>query len=230
MALSIPPLPAVAAESPRSTMREFSQDLERLASGVRGGAAPVRPLEAPARIEPVSLAAEVRQAADSVTQARGADRNLEQLEGILGQARNLAFQAVNDRTRTARPEDQARFAELLDQGRELTADPEFLREASLSSFPASLGAIQVIDRTLSEISDQRGMLGIFQSAKLAQVGQMLRDGVAGVVSSSSVIRDRVVAVNLATSAAAAIESQRDSSLLGDSNAAGQILASLVGRL
>jgi hypothetical protein len=109
------------------------------------------------------------------------------------------------------------------------ADPDFLRDVSLASFPASLGAIQVIDRTLSEISDQRGLLGLFQAQKLAQVGNMLRTGISGVVSSNAVIRDRVVATNLATSAVADLASAQNSSLLSGNTAAGQILASLVGQ-
>ncbi len=233
MASSIPPLPAVAAESAsqnRNRVQAFTQNLANLSAGVRASGDSIRPVEAPPRVEPVPLAAEIRAASDAITQARTADRNLNQLTDVLSRARGLAFQAVNDRSRSPRPDQQEEFRQLIEESRDLTADPDFLRDVSLATFPASIGAIQVIDRTLSEISDQRGLLGLFQTQKLAQVGNMLRTGISGVVSSNAVIRDRVVATNLATSAVADLTSAQNSSLLSGNTAAGQILASLVGQL
>ncbi len=229
MAPSIQP-PAAPSASTQSNMREFGQNLERLAHGVRTSGVGARPVEPAASVKPAEVAEEVRRASDSVTEARTKETGLKALEGLLGQARSLAFASVNERGKLARAEDLEAFAAVVKQARQVDGRPDYLEGIGIGDFKASLGAIQVIDRSLSELSDQRGLLGIFQASKLAQIGNLLRGGVAGVVSSSSVVRDRVVAVNLAASAAVDLGKQPESSLLGDGNAAGQILASMVGRL
>ena len=63
MASSIPPLPAVAAESAsqnRNRVQAFTQNLANLSAGVRASGDSIRPVEAPPRVEPVPLAAEIR--------------------------------------------------------------------------------------------------------------------------------------------------------------------------
>jgi flagellin-like hook-associated protein FlgL len=250
MALSIPPLPAVGAENTNRSLSGFSQSLEKLSTNLRQSGVGPRPATSEQfeeRVKAAELSKSVRNANDAVAEARTADQSLKKVGELLSKARSLAFDAINEPGSSLRSEDQVEYSKLLRRideiassvvfggGPLLEGSPSFgpeggLSKVDLSSFQGSIGSIQVIDRAISEVGDQRGLLGIFQVSKLSQIGNLLRTGVGGLVSSNSVVRDRTVAINLATSAASKLEQQPDSSLLGSGNAAGQILASLVGRL
>lgn len=254
MALSIASGPAAGTE-PQNTNHTFSSSLERLGQSLRQSGTGARPAaygeqSTDPRVTPTELSKSVRDTSDSVSEARTAGNQLTKVEGLLGKARSLAFEAVNEPGQREREHDQAEFTKVAEQidgiatgivfggGPLLAGSKSFgeegaLGKVDLSSFQGSIGAIQVIDRAISEVTDQRGLLGIFQSSKLSAIGNMLRSGIsssAGVVSSSAVIRDRVSAVQLAQTTASQLQRQHDSSLLGSNNAAGQILASIVGRL
>ena len=255
MALSIPTTSAVAAESPNrnptQASQSFSSSLEKLSSSLRQSGAGVRPADYGAafeeRVKAAELSKSVRDANDAVSEARTASEGLGKVDVLLRQARSLAFGAVNEPGRREREQDQVQYSKVLRDIDEIASGVVFgggpllegsqsfgteggLGKVDLSSFQGSIGAIQVIDRALSEVSDQRGLLGSFQTQKLMSIGNLLRGGIGGVVSSSAVVRDRVVAVNLAKSAVAELNQQSQSSLLGSGTAAGQILASIVGRL
>lgn len=238
MAPPIPPLTAVSAESLNRNMSTgFAQSLDRLAYGVRQSGAGARPVEYVAgdlaQVKAAEAIEQVLSANDAVTEARMADRNFEKVSGKLARARELTFQAVNSPEKRLRGEDRDEFDRMIDAVQELTQGSPLvdgnLKRLDPGSFQGSLGAIQVIDRAISEVTDQRGLLGMFQASKLTQIGNFLRDGVAGVVTSNSVIRDRVVAVNLAQSAVAALENQKSNGLLANSEVAGQVLAAIAGR-
>jgi|GEM_PF-1060047 len=251
MASSINPIPAVSAESPNRSLSEFSQSLERLSSGLRQSGVGARPADYADRearkVQAAELSKNVRDTNDAVTEARTADEGLKQIDGLLAKARGLVFGGINEPGRKLKDEDQAEFSRVLQRvdqvaqslvfgsGPLLDGSESFgaegkLAKTDVSNFEGSIGAIQVVDRAISEVGDQRGLLGIFQSNKLAETGRLLRGGLGGIVSSNSVVRDRTVAVNLAESAAGELLRERESSLLGSGNAAGQILASIVGRL
>jgi flagellin-like hook-associated protein FlgL len=251
MASSINPIPAVSAESPNRSLSEFSQSLEKLSSGLQKSGVGTRPADYADRedrkVQAAELSKQVRDTNDAVTEARTADEGLKQLDGLLSQARGLVFGGINEPGRKLKEEDQAEFSKVLQRVDQVASSLVFgggpllagsasfgaegnLAKADVSNFEGSIGAIQVVDRAISEVGDQRGLLGIFQSNKLAETGRLLRGGLAGVVSSNSVVRDRTVAVNLAQSAAGELVRERESSLLGSGNTAGQILASIVGRL
>lgn len=251
MASSINPIPAVSAESPNRSLSEFSQSLEKLSSGLRQSGLATRPADYAGRddrkVQATELSKQVRDSNDAVTEARTAVDGLKQLDGLLSQARGLVFGGINEPGRKLRDEDQAEFSRVLQRVDQVATSIVFgggpllagsvsfgaegnLAKADVSNFEGSIGAIQVLDRAISEVGDQRGLLGIFQSNKLAEIGRLLRGGLSGVVSSNSVIRDRTVAVNLAQSAAGELVRERESSLLGSGNKAGQVLASIVGRL
>ncbi len=249
MALSINQTPAVSGES--STNRAFAQSLERLSSSIKQygvGAQPAAYGEMiESRVKALELGQQVRDTNDSVTEARIAGEKLTGLEAKLREARGLVFGSLNEPGRRLSDGDRVEFSKTIQEIDAIAASVVFgggpllegsqsfgsegeLQKIELSDQKASVGAIQVIDRAISEVTNQRGLLGIFQTAKLTSIGNLLRQGLDGVVSSNSVIRSRVVAQNLATSAAADIREQTESSLLGSNQAAGQILASIVGRL
>ena len=255
MALSIPPASVVSAESQNRNVTQasqgFSQSLEKLSSSLRQSGAGARPAEYGAQVEERVKAAElgksVRNANDAVSEARIAGEGLGRLDSLLGKARSLAFGSINEPGRRERETDQVEYSRVLKEIDSIASSVVFgggaliegsasfgpegsLKSIDLSSFKGSIGAIQVIDRAIGEVSDQRGLLGVFQTHKLASIGNLLRGGLGGLVSSDSVVRDRTVAERLATSAVSELQSQPDSSLLGSGNAAGQILASIVGRL
>lgn len=255
MALSIPPASVVNTESQNRNVTQasqgFAQSLEKLSSSLRQSGVGTRPAEYGAQVEERVKAAElgksVRNANDAVSEARIAGEGLGRLDSLLGKARSLAFGSINEPGRRERETDQVEYSRVLKEidsiassvvfggGALLEGSASFgpegsLKSIDLSSFKGSIGAIQVIDRAIGEVSDQRGLLGVFQTHKLASIGNLLRGGLGGLVSSDSVVRDRTVAERLATSAVSELQSQPDSSLLGSGNAAGQILASIVGRL
>ncbi len=251
MALSITPIPAVSAESPKRIVSEFSQSLAKLSSGLQQSGAGARPADYADREEGKVQAAEmskrIRDTNDAVTEARTADDGLKQIGDLLVRARGLVFGGINEPGRKLKEEDQAEFSQMLQRIDEIARSVVFgngpllagsqifgveggLAKTNVRSFTASIGAIQVVDRAISEVGDQRGLLGIFQSNKLAETGRILRGGLGGLVSSNSVLRDKTVALNLAQSAAGELLRERESSLLGTGTAAAQILASIVGRL
>lgn len=251
MALSITPIPAVSAESPKRSLSEFSQNLEKLSSGLQQSGVGAKPADYSdhddRKVQAAELSKNIRDTNDAVTEARTADDGLRQIGELLVQARGLVFGGVNEPDRKLKDADQAEFSRVLQRidaiagsvvfggGPLLAARQAFgaeggLAKVDVSSFTGSIGAIQVVDRAIIEVGDQRGLLGIFQSNKLAETGKILRGGLGGLVSSNSVVRDRTVAVNLAQSAAGELLREKESSLLGSGNAAGQILASIVGRL
>jgi len=254
MALSIPATPAAGVENTNRKLltatQSFSEGLERLSSSLRASGTGLRPadyggdLERTQRVQAAELGKNVRDANDAVHEARTANEGLSKLDVLLGKARGLAFRAINEPSRREREQDQVEYSEVLKEIEGIAASLIFgggpllegsgsfgvgagLQSVDLTSFQGSIGAIQIIDRAVAEVTDQRGLLGIFQSSKLDDAGKLLRDGLGGVITSSSVVRDRTVAVRLAQSVAADLGRQGESSLFGSGNAAGQIPASQV---
>jgi hypothetical protein len=238
MAPSIPPLSAVAAGNTQANMdTKFSRNLDRLAYGVRQGAPPQPPAEFVAgelgQVKPTEAMEQVRSTNDAVTEARRADRNLDQAGQLLRRARSLAFDGINSPERGLEGQNLEDFRRAIEKAGQLTAGKPLV-EGSMDqvdprSFKGSLGAIVVIDRALSELTDQRGLMGLFQASKLAEVGRMLRSAVAGVVTSNSVVRDRAVASTLAQGAFQRLEEQPGSSLLLNREGPGLILAEITSR-
>jgi len=250
MAPSIPSNSVVQAENQNRNVSEFSQSLEKLSQGLRQSGQGARPAsygeQFDQRVKAAELAKNVRNVSEAVTEARTASDGLQKVGELLGEARGLAFGAINEPGRRLGNEDLARFSGVVQKMERLSEKVVFgggpllegsrnfgrggeLGKLDLSNFEGSLGAIQVIDRALSEVGDQRGLLGVFQSSKLADIGRLLRGGLGGVVSTKSVVVDRVVAVEEAEGLGVKILQAKESSLLSSGNAAGQILASIVGR-
>jgi len=254
MALSISSNPAVRVDSQpvsQDFSRSFSEGLGKLSSRLLKSGVGARPAEYgeqfEQRVKAAELSKSVRNANDSVAEARTASEGLGRVEELLGEARSLAFGAINKPGQREREQDQIEYSKKLRDidaiasnvvfggGPLLEASASFgasggLSKVDLSSFQGSIGAIQVIDRAIVEVTDQRGLLGIFQTSKLSSIGNLLRGGVGGLVSSTAVVRDRVVAVNLATSAVAKLGEETGSSVLSSNTAAARILESFVGRL
>ncbi|MFN7545328.1 MAG: hypothetical protein ACK5TN_21325 [Acidobacteriota bacterium] len=238
MASSIPPLSAVAAGNAQANMNtKFSRNLDRLAAAVRQSAAQSILAESITgelvTVKATVAIEQVNSANNAVAEARQADRNLDQAGLLLRRARTLAFEAINSPERRLSGQALEEFHRAIGQIGQLTADKPLaeggVAQVDPRSFKGSLSAIVVIDRALSELTDQRGLLGFFQASKLAEVGRMLRSGVAGAVTSSSVVRDRVVASALAQGASNRLEEQPGSSLLENRQGPGLILAAIAAR-
>lgn len=235
---SIPPLSAVAAGNAQANMNtKFSRNLDRLAAAVRQSAAQSILAESITgelvTVKATVAIEQVNSANNAVAEARQADRNLDQAGLLLRRARTLAFEAINSPERRLSGQALEEFHRAIGQIGQLTADKPLaeggVAQVDPRSFKGSLSAIVVIDRALSELTDQRGLLGFFQASKLAEVGRMLRSGVAGAVTSSSVVRDRVVASALAQGASNRLEEQPESSLLENRQGPGLILAAIAAR-
>lgn len=235
---SIPPLSAVAAGNAQANMNtKFSRNLDRLAAAVRQSAAQSILAESITgelvTVKATVAIEQVNSANNAVAEARQADRNLDQAGLLLRRARTLAFEAINSPERRLSGQALEEFHRAIGQIGQLTADKPLaeggVAQVDPRSFKGSLSAIVVIDRALSELTDQRGLLGFFQASKLAEVGRMLRSGVAGAVTSSSVVRDRVVASALAQGASNRLEEQPGSSLLENRQGPGLILAAIAAR-